>query len=319
VKIVASTGRPEMAVVYIGELADGRRVEFVEALQPPAPREDKWILLVSTMCGCPVGCKMCDAGGSFGGLLSREAIFDQIDALIRKRFPDGRVPSRQFKVQFARMGEPAYNMEVLDVMEGLPLRYQVPGFMPSVSTIAPDGTDAFFERLLALKRERFAGGRFQFQFSVHSTDESRRRDLIPAKTWDLARMAAYGERFFEKNDRKISLNFALVLGSPVDAGALLAYFDPRKFLVKLTPLNPTYRAREHRLSSGIDPSRPGEGEEVAAKLEKEGYQVILSIGEVEENSIGSNCGQYLRRHLEEKDRLEGGYSYHMREGDGAGG
>ena len=318
-KIVASTGRPEMAVVYIGELADGRRVEFVEALQPPAPREDKWILLVSTMCGCPVGCKMCDAGGSFGGLLSREAIFDQIDALIRKRFPDGRVPSRQFKVQFARMGEPAYNMEVLDVMEGLPLRYQVPGFMPSVSTIAPDGTDAFFERLLALKRERFAGGRFQFQFSVHSTDESRRRDLIPAKTWDLARMAAYGERFFEKNDRKISLNFALVLGSPVDAGALLAYFDPRKFLVKLTPLNPTYRAREHRLSSGIDPSRPGEGEEVAAKLEKEGYQVILSIGEVEENLIGSNCGQYLRRHLEEGDRLEAGYTYRICEGNGAGG
>jgi len=317
--IIASTGRADIAVVYIGELEDGRRVECVEALQPPAPREDKWILLVSTMCGCPVGCKMCDAGGSFGGLLSGEAIFEQIDALIRKRFPDGRVPSRQFKVQFARMGEPAFNMEVLDVMEELPLRYQVPGFMPSISTIAPEGTNAFFERLLALKRERFGGGRFQFQFSIHSTDESRRRDLIPLKTWDFARMAAYGERFFADNDRKISLNFALASGSPVDPGVLRNHFDPRKFLVKITPLNPTYRAREHGLSSDLDPSRPAMGLEVAAKLEKAGYQVILSIGEVEENLIGSNCGQYLRRHLEEENRLEAGYTYRICEGNGAGG
>lgn len=318
-RIVASAGRPETAVVYIGELDDGRRIEFVEALQPPAPREAKWILLISTMCGCPVGCKMCDAGGSFDGLLSREAMFDQVEALVRKRFPDRRVTSRQFKIQFARMGEPAYNMEVLDVMEGLPLRYEAPGFLPSISTVAPEGSEGFFERLLALKKERFAGGRFQFQFSVHSTDESRRRGLIPVKTWDFARMAAYGERFFEPNDRKLSLNFALASGSPVDAGVLLEHFDPGKFVVKLTPLNPTYRAREQRLSSAFDPSRPEEAEEVVSGLSKAGYQVILSVGEIEENLIGSNCGQYLRRHLEGREPIEGGYAYPLREGNGAGG
>jgi hypothetical protein len=37
--------------------------------------------------------------------------------------------------------------------------------------------------------------------------------------------------------------------------------------------------------------------EIVQSLQEAGYQVILSIGETEENYIGSNCGQYLRRHL----------------------
>jgi 23S rRNA (adenine2503-C2)-methyltransferase len=311
VKIIASAGRHDIAVVYIGELTDARRVEFVEAVQPPAPREDKWILLVSTMCGCPVGCKMCDAGGSFRGNLSQQDIFEQIDALIRMRFPDGRVPVRQFKIQFARMGEPALNPEVLDVVEELPSRYRVPGIMPSISTIAPEGTDGFFERLLAIKKELFSGGRFQLQFSIHSTDESRRRDLIPVETWDFSHMAEYGKRFYEAGDRKVTLNFALAENSPLDPDVLLNHFNPDRFLVKITPLNPTYRAREHGLLSSIDPARAGDKHDILIRLKNAGYTVILSLGELEESLIGSNCGQYLRRHLEEAERLADGYTYRL--------
>ena len=42
-----------------------------------------------------------------------------------------------------------------------------------------------------------------------------------------------------------------------------------------------------------------------------GYQVILSIGELEENLIGSNCGQYIRRHLSAKKNIENGYTYEV--------
>ena len=78
-KVIASTGREDIAMVYIAELEEGKLVEFVEAVQPPIPRDKKWVLLVSTMYGCPVGCAMCDAGGFYHGKVSKEDIFAQID------------------------------------------------------------------------------------------------------------------------------------------------------------------------------------------------------------------------------------------------
>ena len=320
-KVIASTGNEDVAMVYIVEFSAGRAearlAECVESLQPPYPRHEKWVLLVSTMFGCPVGCQMCDAGGHYEGKPTAEEIFEQVDFLVRKHYPDGVIPSRQFKIQFARMGEPALNPAVLTVLDELPLRYQAPGLMPSVSTVAPRGTERFFERLLEIKQRRYTGGHFQFQFSIHTTDQALRDQLIPVKKWSFAQMAEYGERFYAPGDRKITLNFALAQGKPVDPTVLLQYFSPDKFLIKITPLNPTYRAREHELASYIqvaDPVREGQNTwekdvDVEELLKKAGYQVIVSIGELEENLIGSNCGQYLRRHLNAEKSLAGGYTY----------
>ena len=61
-KILAKTGTEDVAIVYIAEMDNGRLVEFVESVQPPIPREKKWVLIVSTLYGCPVGCRFCDAG-----------------------------------------------------------------------------------------------------------------------------------------------------------------------------------------------------------------------------------------------------------------
>ena len=143
--IIASTGKEEVAIVYIAEFGEDKRIELVESVQPPIPREEKWVLLVSSMFGCPVECIMCDAGGYYHGKLTKDELFAQIDYLVYKRFPDGRVPARQFKIQFARMGEPSLNPAVLDVLAELPQRYQAPGLMPSISTVAPCGTNRFFQ------------------------------------------------------------------------------------------------------------------------------------------------------------------------------
>jgi len=312
-RIVGTTGKEELARVYIAELGEGegRLIEFVEALSPPLPREEKWVLLVSTLVGCPVGCAMCDAGGGYRGRLSKEEILAQIDYLVRRRFPDGRIPVKKFKIQFARMGEPAFNPAVLEVLDELSERYQAPGLLPSLSTIAPQGTDGFFEELLQIKRKHYRGGRFQLQFSIHTTDPKLRDRLIPARKWDFQQIAEYGGRFCEpgEGDRKVTLNFALAREAPLDAGVLARYFSPEKFLVKLTPLNPTHRAQESGLTSYIDPYRPEADYQVVRELRAAGFEVLVSIGEPEENRIGSNCGQYVLRHLEAKEELPGGYDY----------
>ena len=39
-KIITSTGKEELAVIYIAQAAGGNYVEFVESLQPPKTREE---------------------------------------------------------------------------------------------------------------------------------------------------------------------------------------------------------------------------------------------------------------------------------------
>jgi len=317
VKVIASTGREDVAMVYVVDMGENRLIECVESIQPPIPREDKWVLLVSTMFGCPIGCSMCDAGGHYQGKPTKEQILAQIDFLVRKHYPDGIIPAKQFKIQFARMGEPTLNPQVLNVLDELPELYKAPGLMPSISTVAPKGCDDFLERLMEIKFNRYSNGYFQFQFSIHTTDEDLRDQIIPVKKWSFAQMKAYGERFYSPGDRKITLNFALAQDMPVDPAVLLNNFDPDKFLIKITPLNPTYQAMENQLSSYIDPSIADHGYEIVETLKNAGYQVIVSIGEVEENLIGSNCGQYIKRHLAATSPISDGYTYSVQDYPGS--
>lgn len=309
-KIVASAGNPDIAMVYVVDF-DGGLVECVEAIQPPRTREEKWVLMISTLFGCPVACQMCDAGGHYQGKLTESEMYAQIDYLINQRYPDGFVPSKQFKIQFARMGEPALNPEVLDLLETLPGKLNAPGLLPSLSSIAPHGTDDFFERLIDIKNRVYPDGRFQFQFSIHTTNQQLRDELIPVKKWDFQKMASFGERYFIPGDRKITLNFALAKQSPIQSDILLKYFNPDLFLIKITPLNPTYQAESTGLKSYVDPETGAENYPILDELREAGYQVILSIGEQEENQIGSNCGQYVQKHLMEHDELSTGYSYQI--------
>ena len=67
IEVLEEFGREDLAKVYVASVRDDKEklVEFVESIQPPIPREEKWVLIVSTLFGCPVGCKMCDAGGEY--------------------------------------------------------------------------------------------------------------------------------------------------------------------------------------------------------------------------------------------------------------
>lgn len=305
-RIIARTGNPEIAMLYLAEMGDSKYVEFVESVQPPVPRSKKWVLIVSTLFGCPIRCLICDAGGQYRGRLSKKEIFEQIDFLITRDFPDRRVTVEKFKVQFARMGEPALNPAVLDVLAEFPRRYRAPGIIPSVSTVAPEtkGSVSFFTRLIDVKNRFYSRGNFQLQFSIHTTDFKLRDQTIPVKKWDFATIAGYGRHFFSPGDRKITLNFALSEHFPVSPEMLFDFFDPDIFLVKLTPVNPTIQVQKIGISHSIQDASQAESHPLVSSLRENGFEVIISIGELEENKIGSNCGQLLKRFLEEKRRVE---------------
>lgn len=300
-RVLAEYGNDTLARVFIAQLRDDPRsvVEFVESVQPPIPREEKWVLIISSMFGCPVGCAMCDAGGDYAGPLTAEEMMAQIDALVYRRYPDRRVPASKFKVQFARMGEPSLNPAVLGVLRRLPSAYDAPGLLVSLSTVAPSRSEPFFVELRRIKDDLYGGGRIQLQFSIHTSDQKIRRELIPISTWDFDRLAEYGKSFCrpEEGDRKITLNFATMEGVPIEPSVIRNHFDPDLFLIKLTPLNPTLRSSERRMRSVLDHDVPQTGREMIDAFSEEGFDVILSMGEAEENRIGSNCGQYVQRAL----------------------
>jgi len=290
-EIVAKYGRDDLAILYIAQ-EDSKFLEFVESLQPPVPRDKKWVLILSTMYGCPVKCSMCDAGTYYHGKISYDVMYKQIDHMVSKRYPDRTIPVEKFKVQFARMGEPALNPDVLEVMRKLPELYNAPGLMPCISTIAPSNATKFMDEMLEIKNNLYPNGHFQLQFSIHSTDEVVRKEVIPYKIWTLEEVAKYGEAFWQKGDRKITLNFAAEKGNPLDQDRLLEVYDPKKFFIKITPINPTEKAKAHGIQSMISPETGEFAKQKIKAIEDKGFDVLLSIGELEENHIGSNCGQH---------------------------
>lgn len=307
-KIISKTAKSDIATVYIAEI-NGKHIEFVESVQPPLPRQKKWVLIISTLFGCPVGCKMCDAGSFYHGKLSKEAMLAQIDYLTTKYFIDRNIPIEKFKIQFARMGDPAFNPAVLDLLDELPSLYNAPGLIPSISTVAPIGAENFFVRLLEIKNQHYQNGKFQLQFSLHSTDEQLRKQIIPIKKWNFAKIAEFGEKFYTSGDRKLTLNFALEKKHNFSVHYLRKFFSPEIFAIKITPINPTFSAIKNNLESYIKTDINDDTCMLVNKLQDYGYDTLFSVGELEENKIGSNCGQYIKSCIDDSKKINGAYEY----------
>lgn len=285
------TGDPSIAEVAVMRFRDDvrYRVETVDGTTPPLPRSSKWIINVSTQFGCPVGCPICDAGWEYHGNLSTDEIIAQIEWAL-SRYPGLAGICAKLKVHFSRMGEPALNDSVLNVIERLPEIVGSNNLWCCVATTAPRGRESWFENLIELKRKRFHG-RFQLQFSMQTTDAHFRARLIPIERLDDLEICEYGHRFFEYGDRKVVLNYALAQDVPFEPGKIISTFDPVVFAIKLTPVNPTARAMAEgytsRLRNGDIPAGAVEA------LRMAGFDVILSVGDNREDTIRSNCGQVV--------------------------
>ena len=292
-ELIAKYGKEDLAILYIAK-NQGKIVEFVESLEPPIPREKKWVLIISTMYGCPIGCMMCDAGEFYHGKISKEDMLKEIDLMIKSRFPDGKIPIDKFKIQFARMGEPTLNEEVLNLLRELPFLYEAPGLMPCISTIAPKGGEMFLDELIKIRDEIYSNGNFQLQFSIHSTNEESRRKWMSSNIWTIEEIGKYSEKWYREGDRKVTLNFAVAKDSEIDPDVVLKYCDPAKHWIKLTPVNPTLKAVNNELRSGIT-FENSETHSLVQEFKDRGFEASISIGEWEENDIGTNCGQFATK------------------------
>lgn len=300
--ILQITGKPELALVYVASLRDDPQslVEFVDACDPAlGGRDKKWVIVISSQLGCPVNCLMCDAGGGFKGNLSADEMLGQVKAVIAGNGHDPNACTK-LKIQFARMGEPALNPQVMIALREISCLY--PNAIPCIATIGPRDCSRWFNQLLIV-RDLFRD--FQLQFSVNSTDEALRDVIMPYPKQSLSQLAEYGQSFYRPGQRKVVLNFALQPRWPLDAADLRRKFDPKYFAVKLTPVNPTYTGKENRLEFGRQREEILiQMEDKARAIEDRGFLVIRSVGNLEENEIGSNCGQAVKMFAKSKQEYE---------------
>ncbi|MHA1220078.1 MAG: radical SAM protein, partial [Candidatus Heimdallarchaeaceae archaeon] len=189
----------------------------------------------------------------------------------------------------------------------LPEKYEAPGLMPCVSTIAPNNSDGFLDELIEIKDQLYPNGNFQLQFSIHSTDQEEREKWMSANIWNLGEIAKFGEKWYKNGDRKITLNFAVAEDSKINPEIVSHIFDPEKYWIKLTPVNPTSKAKDNKLQSGITVENT-EIFPLVKEFRKLGFSAAISIGEWEENDIGTNCGQFATQYTNGKVSIRESYT-----------
>ncbi|MCX7957845.1 MAG: radical SAM protein [Deltaproteobacteria bacterium] len=288
-EVVSKISISGVASTYVGYVRNKKNnlIEFVDSTpSPQSDRRRKWVIIVSSQIGCRLNCRFCDASEYFKGNLTRDEIISQVDYVVNMNsFNPCR--TEKFKIQFARMGEPSLNNAVLDAMTELQKRF--PHYIPCIATTAPKGSEQYFERLLRIK-DIFSD--FQLQFSVNSADESQRDEIMPFRKQPLEWISAYSERFYQRGKRKIVLNFALSPDARINYGRLAKLFNPKINIIKLTPVNPTRKAEKNGFETFLDyNSIYSYLKHHSYRLSEYGFQSIISIGDMRENTVLSNCGQ----------------------------
>ena len=300
-RILRQRSIDEVANVYVAELRGDEKylIEMVDGLDVKFSRKEKWIINISTQFGCPIGCKFCDAGTEYHGELTEDEMIGQIEFIINLH-PEIVRNCKKPKVHFARLGEPSLNDEVLKVIPRLKELIKNDNLWCCIPTIVPKGREEWFEELLKLKKRYFPYN-FQLQFSMNSTDQNERERIMTKNIQPFEWIAEYGKRFHNEGGRKPVLNSAYFGMMSFDVESIKKIFPAEYFAIKITPMNPTSRTVDNNL---LFPLLIENDKRLACKIEKLrecGFDVIISIGDMRENIVGSNCGQsvrFLKREME---------------------
>lgn len=258
----------------------------------------KWLMTVSTQKGCTHNCQFCDVARlPFKGNLTQEEIEYQIKFLLNNT--DYIKECKKAKIGFARMGEPAHNLDnVLNTIKRLPEiskeQNKNINWLPCFNTILPtqckNNPLEVLDKVIETK-ERNYNGFLHMQISCNSTDEETRSKLFGnAKVLDLESIITYVKNK-NINNRTITLNFIVMKDVEVDVNKLKKMgLTGDKFAVKLIPLNKTNNAEQHELETYANYSNYEKLLELRDEFKYVGVPTVVdAIAKCEE--AGLCCGQ----------------------------
>lgn len=186
--------------------------------------DERTVMCISTMTGCPMGCTFCGTGKFFGRSLTADEMIEQIEYMARSNNINMN-EVKKLQLMFMSMGEPILNANMSVVYDYL--RSEYPDAQLLVSTSGPKSTtgwemfmnDATFNPNIGL------------QFSVHESTDQARDKLIPMKgKLTLEQISQKGLEFFlATKGRKPFFNYCVHEGNSTkeDAMRLRMLFDPK--------------------------------------------------------------------------------------------
>lgn len=240
--------------VYSIKLKDGRLIETTDTFLPYytkdaigqnqnklhstdiGSRAERWMIGVSVMSGCPVGCKFCATGQMKGWRnLSVDEIVDQVRLMVELNYGTNPVDSKEFKINYTRMGEPFLNIKnvrlAIDKIDKL-----YPNVHHYVSTIGIKNAGYSWIK-----------DNITLQLSIHSFEDEKRNWLIPFKYKDTIEDLG---KIRTQSNLKTTLNCTLVDESDFDIKKLNKWFDKDSFFVKLSPINTNTISDSNGLGKG---------------------------------------------------------------------
>jgi adenine C2-methylase RlmN of 23S rRNA A2503 and tRNA A37 len=242
-------------IVYAIELEDGALIETTDTFLPfytkdaigkhqntlddyeLGDRSERWMVGVSVMSGCPVRCKFCATGQMkrWRNLTAQE-IVEQVEFVISKNPDFNPLDSKEFKINYTRMGEPFLNIDaVKKAIQIIDEKY--PNVHHYVSTIGISDSDFSWIK-----------NNITLQISVHSTDNESRNWLIPYKNkMTIEELGQIRTDSFLKT----TINLTLVKEEDFDINILKAHFSPKFFFVKISPINTNAVSNKYDLGDGI--------------------------------------------------------------------
>jgi adenine C2-methylase RlmN of 23S rRNA A2503 and tRNA A37 len=241
--------------VYALEFEDGKLIEVTDTHLPfytkdavgrkqnmldsddLGNRSERWMVGVSTMSGCPVGCKFCATGQMKGWRnLTAQEIVEQVEFVINNNPEYDPKYAKEFKINYTRMGEPFLNVDnVRKAIEMISEKY--PNTHHYVSTIGIKDADYSWIK-----------DNITLQLSLHSLDEEKRNWLIPFRGKNTIEELG---KIRTSSKLKTTLNMTLVNEDDFKICEIKKYFDKDAFFIKLSPINPNATSEKNSLGKGV--------------------------------------------------------------------
>ena len=143
-----------------------------------------------------------------------------------------------------------------------------------------------------IKNDLFRGDA-GLQLSINSTSDYQREDMFGGSAVSLKEISEIVKDLPMPMGRKYALNFALADTYEVDAKRLRKLFDPKKCMVKITPLHITHSCEENNIKTtgGYNSFVPYQ--EAEQNLINEGFDVLIFVPSSDEDGGRITCGNAI--------------------------
>lgn len=242
---------------------------------------ERTVLCISTMCGCPMGCRFCGTGDYFVRSLTAEEIVAQATYILDSQI-DGINPSeiKKLQIMVMSMGEPALVKALWEAFRILHKKYPNAALL-----ISSSGPKIDYSWIREMSVEIPTVG---LQFSVHESTDTARNALIPFKNkLNLFEIAKEGLEWFIATRRKPYFNYCAHENnsSEEDVERLFNLFNPSVWEATVSVIcereSHAQATNEHQRNLAI---------EFGNKLVERGYNVRV-FDPAGQTTVGGGCGQ----------------------------